>query len=236
MRVDVFLLWKRRRNERNKRVLVVYEQRAIWYYTCKIKVHVRICRPCFCIWFRLSAPFIITVMWERPSCSILLFFYTGSSFADPCFVIFFFFKQIVTSLKKISWNLDGHINLNSSVGDFLECSVGVVPRNTKKAKKARNAKKAAGKLLREMGLAGVFRAGALKAKQVVIIKWFKEKVFAEIFVSMFLQDRNSSSWHNTQHCVFVIRIRHMFPAFAGGGIRVVLLTPGNTRLPYARKL
>ena len=52
-----------------------------------------------------------------------------------------------------------------SAGDLvLEVSVGAVPRNRKKAKKARNAKKASGKLLREEGLGRRVPSGSAESE------------------------------------------------------------------------
>lgn len=51
----------------------------------------------------------------------------------------------------------------------LQGCVGAVPKNTKKAKKAGNAKKAAGKVPREEGV-DVFGVGALRAKRGLLIK------------------------------------------------------------------
>ena len=53
-----------------------------------------------------------------------------------------------------------------SPGDFaLEVGVGAAPNNTKKAKKARNAKKAAGKVLREEGLRRRVPGGSVESEE-----------------------------------------------------------------------
>ena len=46
----------------------------------------------------------------------------------------------------------------------LEASVGVVPKNTKKAKKTRNTKKAAGKVLREESLGRRVASGSAESE------------------------------------------------------------------------
>ena len=64
----------------------------------------------------------------------------------------------------------------------LEFSVRAVPRNTRKAKKARNAKKAAGKVLREEGLDGRVPSGSAESKagphhQVIPKKVLTHEIF-----------------------------------------------------------
>ena len=56
---------------------------------------------------------------------------------------FFFFRLFR------SWNSVGMPTVRQRWIFYLEVSVGAVPKNTQKEKKARNAKKVAGKVLRE---------------------------------------------------------------------------------------
>lgn len=92
------------------------------------------------------------------------------------------------SVENISWNWCnvGIFVLKRCWRFWLGFSAGAVP---KKTKKARNAKNAAGKVPREEDLGrqpGVFRVGALRAKQDLITKWFQSQILAEVFVSMFI--------------------------------------------------
>ena len=62
---------------------------------------------------------------------------------------------------KLVW---GCLSGNSSGNIVLKLRVGAVPKNTNKAKKARNAKKAAGKVLREGGLGRRVLSGSAESE------------------------------------------------------------------------
>ena len=87
-------------------------------------------------------------------------------------------------MRKISEICVGIFTLKQCWRSCLEVGVGAVVKNTKKAKKARNTKKAAGKVLGDEGLGRCGPGGSAESEAGHYNQVIPRRVFAETVVSM----------------------------------------------------